>query len=223
MSFSNEWEQRYAENTHLSVWPWSDVVSLTRRHCRTLGAGSRVLELGCGAGANIPFFEALGVAYHAVEGSPTIVATLHERLPHLADSIVTGDFTQPWAFAPGFDLVIDRASLTCNGGQAIRRCLRQAYDALLPGGFFIGVDWYSTLHSDYANGERGEDAFTRKAFTSGSFANTGNVHFSDEAHLRDLFQDFELVMLEEKQAVRYEPADNHRFASWLLVARKPLG
>lgn len=28
MGFNSEWEQRYAENTHMSVWPWSDVVSL---------------------------------------------------------------------------------------------------------------------------------------------------------------------------------------------------
>lgn len=222
MSFSNEWEQRYAENTHLSVWPWSDVVSLTRRHCRDLGAHSRVLELGCGAGANIPFFQALGVDYYAIEGSPTIAAKLRERLPQLASNIVTGDFTQPWAFVPGFALVIDRASLTCNGGHAIRRCLRQVYDALEPGGYFIGVDWYSILHSDYANGEQGEDLHTRKGFTSGSFAKTGNVHFSDQAHLRELFADFQLMMLEEKQALRYEPADGHRFASWLIVARKPL-
>ena len=39
MSFSAEWEQRYAANTHLSIWPWSDVVSLTRRHHPTLGPG----------------------------------------------------------------------------------------------------------------------------------------------------------------------------------------
>ena len=46
MSFSREWEQRFAENTHISVWPWSDLVSLVRRHCKQLGPDSKVLELG---------------------------------------------------------------------------------------------------------------------------------------------------------------------------------
>ncbi|WP_337056935.1 class I SAM-dependent methyltransferase [Pseudomonas sp. USHLN015] len=221
MSFSIEWEQRYAASTHLSIWPWSDVVSLTKRHCRELGPGRRVLELGCGAGANIPFFQSLGVDYHAVEGSPTIAAQLRERLPELAATIATGDFTQPWPFAPGFDLVLDRASLTCNGEEAIRRCLRQVHEALVPGGFFIGVDWYSVNHSDARRGQPDADPHTRSGFTDGSFAGTGRVHFSDEAHLRALFADFELLHLEEKQSVRYEPADGHRFASWMLVARKP--
>ena len=47
MGFSPEWEQRYAENTHLSVWPWSDVVSLVHRHCKHIikkTGGGRVLE-----------------------------------------------------------------------------------------------------------------------------------------------------------------------------------
>ena len=39
MGFSSEWEQRYAESTHLSVWPWSDIVSLVHRHCKPIIAG----------------------------------------------------------------------------------------------------------------------------------------------------------------------------------------
>ena len=38
-----------------------------------------VLELGCGAGANIPFFSSLNVEYYAIEGSPTIVESLRKK------------------------------------------------------------------------------------------------------------------------------------------------
>ena len=55
MGFDSEWEQRYAEKTHLSVRPWSDTVSLVIQHCKSVVTEARrVLELGCGAGANIP-------------------------------------------------------------------------------------------------------------------------------------------------------------------------
>ena len=53
MSFSNEWENRYKAKTHLSIWPWSDLVSLVMRH-KPIKENFKVLELGCGAGANIP-------------------------------------------------------------------------------------------------------------------------------------------------------------------------
>ena len=54
MSFSNEWEESYAAGTHLSIWPWSDLVSLVYRHCADLiRERGKVLELGCGDGGNL--------------------------------------------------------------------------------------------------------------------------------------------------------------------------
>jgi len=222
MGFSREWEQRYAENTHMSVWPWSDIVSLVHRHCKSIivaGRG-RVLELGCGAGANIPLFRALGLDYFAIEGSPTIVKQLHQRYPDLAGQIVIGDFTLVQPFEPGFDVIIDRASLTTNDSLSINAGLKLAIDALKVGGVFIGSDWYSKNHSDCSGGEQCDDEYTRTNHKSGQFVGTGKVHFSDERHLRDLFSEFEIVFMEEKLTRRYEPADHHQFASWNIVARK---
>ena len=58
MSFSNEWDESYKKNTHLSIWPWSDLVSYVMRYARPENPKNcNVLELGCGAGANIDFFK----------------------------------------------------------------------------------------------------------------------------------------------------------------------
>ena len=43
--------------------------------------GMRVLELGCGPGANIPFFLSQGADYYAAEGSETIVVELQKKFP----------------------------------------------------------------------------------------------------------------------------------------------
>jgi len=222
MGFSPEWEQRYAENTHLSVWPWSDLVSLVNRHCKPIIAagGGRVLEFGCGAGANIPLFRALGFAYYAIEGSSTIVAQLHQRYPELVDHICVGDFTRDQPFVGTFDVVIDRAAITHNDLKAIKESLESVYNALKPGGFFLGVDWFSTNHTDFSGGKIVGDPNTKKLL-EGQFTGVGNVHFSDEDHLRNLFERFEIVFLEEKLARRYQPADQHQFASWNIVVRKP--
>jgi len=223
MGFSSEWEQRYAENTHLSVWPWSDVVSLVHRHCKPIIAagGGRVLEFGCGAGANIPLFRALGMDYFAIEGSPTIVKQLHQRYPDLVDNVLVGDFTLDQPFECDFDLVIDRASLTTNGTSSINNGLKLAFDALKPGGIFIGSDWYSKSHTDFSEGGLSDDEYTRTNFRKGQFIGTGKVHFSDEGHLRDLFSKFEILFMEEKIMRRHEPQDNHQFAAWNIVARRP--
>jgi len=223
MGFDQNWEKSYANNTQLSVWPWSDIVSLVNRHFKgliSLGRGARVLELGCGAGANIPFFRSLGMDYSAIEGSPTIVRQLHERYPDLIDKIRVGDFSQEQPFQNIFDIVIDRSSLTCNTTKSIRNALQIAFDSLKPGGGFIGTDWFSINHTDFKGGQQFDDEYTRNNHTEGQFVGVGNVHFSDEPHLRDLFSKFEILFMEEKIFQRHVPKDNHQFASWNIVAKK---
>lgn len=221
MTFSQEWDQRYSESTHMSVWPWSDLVSLVYRYGKeAIAQRGRVLELGCGAGANIPLFLSLQMQYHALEGSPAIVNQLHQRFPELRETIRCADFTAEQPFDGAFDFVIDRGSLTHNNTEAIRRGLGLAWQALKPGGYFFGVDWFSTNHSDYTEGEPTNDPYTRTHYTSGQFTDVGRVHFSDADHLRDIFQQFDVKLLEEKIQRRFIPEGNHQFAGWIIVARK---
>ena len=86
MGFSRQWDDKYQDNTHLSIWPWTDLVSLVMRN-KPQKRNFKVLELGCGAGANIPLFVSLEADYFTVEGSKTIVDKLHQRFPHLKDEI----------------------------------------------------------------------------------------------------------------------------------------
>ena len=81
VSFSPAWDAAYREGQHLSTWPWSDVVSYVSVTPDRDGGYSRVLECGCGAGANIPFFERLGMDYFAIEGSDNMVAKSRRLSP----------------------------------------------------------------------------------------------------------------------------------------------
>ena len=218
MSFSNEWNKKYQENTHMSIWPWSDLISLVMQH-KPKKEKFKVLELGCGAGANIPLFVSLDVYYYAVEGSEAIVKQLHQQYPQFKDNIRVGDFTKD---IPGeeFDLIIDRSSLTCNSERAIVECLNYCNKQLISGGKFIGVDWFSTKHSDYRKGEEAEDSWTRNNFVDSGFAGTGRVHFSDKEHLLDLFKDFKMLKMFHKTLVQELPDNNWELASWNFVAEK---
>ena len=56
MTFSNKWETCYKNKTHsMNNWPFSDLVSYVMRFSKPGKSKIRVLELGCGSGANIPF------------------------------------------------------------------------------------------------------------------------------------------------------------------------
>jgi SAM-dependent methyltransferase len=221
MNFSPEWDRLYRDGRHLSRWPWSDLVSFVFRHARPGDGFRRVLELGCGAGANIPLFVSLGVDYHAVEGSPAIVAELHAEFPPLKDRIIAGDFTRDLPFPGLFDLVVDRSSLTHNTTAAIRRTLAMVFDRLRAGGKFIGIDWFSAACPDAQWGDA-LDSHTRANIDRGEFAGLGAVHFSDQEHLLELLTGagFRVEQLDHKQIDYIVPPGNGSLGRWNFVAVK---
>ena len=180
------------------------------------------LELGSGAGANIPFFVSLGVDYYAIDGSANAVERVLTVYPQLKERIVSGDFTQTIPFAGPFDLVIDRGSLIHNTTEAMSRALRMVSNKLRSGGKLIGIDWFSNEHEDATRGDE-VDLHTRRNLTVGPFAGVGNVHFSDQKHLTDLLTSagLKLELLEHKRTEVVFPSKRDRFAYWNFVAVKP--
>ncbi len=227
MAFSNEWELSYSNNTHLSIWPWSDLVSLFSRSVKQnknqVYPELKVLELGVGAGANIPFFKKMGLQYFGIEGSETIVSELKKNNPEISDNIILGDFTKDWEIENDiqFDYIIDRASITHNTTSDISKVLEQAKNKLKTGGSIIGIDWFSTKHYCYNLGIKCEDEYTKVA-NVGYFAGLGNVHFSDLEHMNFLFKDFDIQHLSEKVINTFEPksSNNEKIATWNIVAVK---
>ncbi|CAK8721698.1 MAG: class I SAM-dependent methyltransferase [Candidatus Electrothrix sp. LOE1_4_5] len=221
MNFSSEWEDSFQANTHMSLWPWSDLISFVMRYSKPRAKSLRVLELGCGAGANIPFFLSQDMEYYAIEGSRTIVENVVRRYPMLEDNIIVGDFTTEFPLSLGqFDLIVDRAALTHNTTSAIQNTITHIYNRLNPMGKFIGIDWFSTQYSDYRQGKQAEDVYTRTGYTEGSFAKLGRVHFSDKKHLLELFEKFDMLVMEHKTVKREVPDNDWNFASWNFVAQK---
>jgi hypothetical protein len=220
LSFSKEWDARYSENTHLSVWPWSDLVSYFHRYAKPFSAGTKILEIGFGAGANIPFFESLGVAYSGIEGSQAIHSRVCARFPALADKLYLGDFLS-FDFPEIYGVIVDRAAMTHNSTLAIKNGLKRLGKHLAAGGKYIGIDWFSASHSDFLAGEA-VDELTRCNFLGGQFAGVGNVHFSTREHILDLFSEagLRVTRLEHKQCVDEIPDKGRLFASWNLVAEK---
>ncbi len=221
MSFSSKWDAAYRRNEHQSIWPWSNLVSRCLRHTalKNRDASFRVLELGCGAGANIPFFLEYGADYHGVEGSQAAVGSLQARFPELTDKLAAGDFTDSLIFDGPFDLVVDRAAITHNDTAAIRRCLSMIKASLSDAGVFIGCDWYSTDSARYRQGEKGVDPFTCGDIAEGTFAGIGQVHFSSYEHIQDLFGGFKILSLDHIAEQVYVGSGEGN-ATWQIVATK---
>ncbi len=224
MSFSEKWEDAYVQNKHYSVWPWSNLISIfykvydSQKHID-------VLELGCGAGANIPFFNTLSnIRYHGVDGSPTAIQYLVNKFPHQSDDLKAEDFSKQFGFEKKFDVIFDRAALTCNRLSGIEDCLKKVDEHLKPGGYFIGVDWYSTS-STYAGlgKELCDGGKTRSEYESGPFKNVEPVHFFDKEEILRLFNGYELEFLQHTDAESFDldSSCSYHHTGWNFIFKKP--
>jgi SAM-dependent methyltransferase len=220
MGFSNQWNEQYRDNNHMSIWPWSKLVSLTMRmtDLRKANDDFAVMEVGCGAGANIPFFAAYTKTIYAIEGSAFIVNILKERFPQIAKNIFTGDFAKEWPVDKQFDLIVDRAASTHNTTPAIKEYLVQAHKHLNDDGILIITDWFSTEHNCFSYGEPTDDEYTKSDYETGPFANVGNVHYFNRKLIAELIADFELLHIEHLTS-QVEGEDGAH-ACWNLVLKK---
>lgn len=217
--FSKEWESEYRSGRQLNYWPWSDLVSFVHRHVPGREKPLKVLELGCGSGANIPFFLDLGAGYHAVDGSRYMVDLLINRYPALKGRIKQADFTDRIPFDMKFDLIFDRAGLTHNNTRGIQKAIALVEKRLEKDGVFIGVDWLSSRHGDIRFGRGVDDPHTFTGFSKGQLENVGKVHFSDEVHLKSLFKQFDFLSLEHKLTEVILPDSDTVRASWNFAVR----
>ena len=204
MAFSTEWEQVYKNQQHLSLWPWTDLVSYFMRYVKPNLKNERpkILELGFGAGANIPFYKSLEADFYGIDGSVSIVDKIKEIYKEYKDNLFCGDFTKSFPFEEKFDVIVDRGSLTHNYTKDIENTIETIKKSLVKNGYFIGIDWFSKSHSEFNSKGILKDANT-KILTEGYFTGLGTIHFSDEQHIRELFKDFQIIKMEHKVHTDY--------------------
>lgn len=98
----------------------------------------RVLEVGCGAGANVWYLAREGFSATGVDGAATAIERARRRMAAegLAADLQVGDIVHlDRMFAPAsFDAVIDVACLWCNRRAAVESMVKQIHAVLKPGG-----------------------------------------------------------------------------------------
>lgn len=220
--FSKEWEDRFSQGKSQSIWPWTELIRYSNKFGKARW-GDKVLELGPGIGANIPYFLSEGMDYYAIEGSESAVKLIKAKYPELEDKIIVGDFTKSLFFDGKFKMIVDRSSITHNDTKSIQQTLNLVAEKLEDDGRFIGIDWFSWDHSERRKGEIENNDLYTCVFKSGKFKGCGRVHFSTGEHVFKLFKKvgMTLEMLEHK-TVQNRLSNIYDEATWNVVARRKL-
>lgn len=220
MSYSNIWDDRYINLGKVNRFPWSDLIAYVIRYARPDNESYKILELGGGIGTNFPFFESLGVEYFSIDGCEEAVRIAKQKFPRFKDNIVCGDFTKEYPFNQKFDLIVDRSSLAYDNTEEVKKAIKLIYDNLKPNGKFIGIDWFSTKHSEYKLAQKLDDEYTLGNFSRDWYNHHKKIHFSDMKHLIELFSRFEFIKVEEKIIRETLPDTNYQQALFNFAVKK---
>lgn len=222
VTFDPVWEEKYAAG-HGQRYPWDAVVSFVFRNAPRDRPREtvRILELGCGTGANLWFAAREGYAVAGVDASASAIAAARRRFGEegLAGDLRVGDFTRLPYEDDSFDCAIDRASLTCCGSAALRAAVAEIRRVLRPGGRFF-FNPYADSHSSARTGRAAGDGLTVD-ITGGTLVGVGQIHFVARHEVTELFAEgWTLKQLERLEITDMLGPQGSIHAEWRVLAEK---
>lgn len=220
--FDPVWEGKYAAG-HAQRYPWDIVVSFVFRNApkHRTRADVRILEVGCGTGSNLWFAAREGFSVSGVDASPSAIAAAKRRFDEegLHGDLRVAEFTALPFEDESFDLVIDRAAITCTGREAARPAFAEIRRALSRGGRFL-FNPYSDRHSSRLSGEPGPDGVIL-GIRSGTLVGAGQICFYDRRQVETALRDFRLVSLQHRESADLLEPGMGTHAEWRAIAERP--
>lgn len=181
--------------------------------------GVRLLEIGCGPGANVWFMAREGFTVSGIDGSPSAIRQAVDRLAKegLSADLRVGDTAAlPWA-DDTFDGGLENVALCCNNRQAILTSLQEVRRVLKPGASFQS-SFFTDRTWGYGTGKMLEPGGF-DGITEGPLVGTGYYLFLDEQGVRDLFADFEDVKVERISWTM--EGGKHLVEQFVVICRNP--
>ena len=171
----------------------------------------RILEMGCGPGANVWFMAREGFSVSAIDCSPAAIAQLGQRLsaeaiPFDPAELKVGDFSRlPWGDGL-FDAVVDVEAIAHNPLPVVRQVMAEAHRVLKPGGLM-----FSRMFGDRTSGaNRDEEA-------RGPLQGVGVLHYFTRADVAEVFSIFASA---QHDWLHRADGPEVEYFEWLSVARK---
>jgi SAM-dependent methyltransferase len=219
MSWDPAWEGAFRER-EWGRYPPEELIRFVA--ARFYGAPDRrairILDAGCGPGANLWYLAREGFWPVGVDGSKTALDRARERLrkESLDAELVHGDLTQLGAyFEPeSFDAIVDVAALQHNRIGDIRQAVHSMHACLKPGGHL-----FSTLVAAGSWGDglgREVEPGTYSDVREGPLAGAGVCHFFELEETEQVFGLFDDVHIEHSE--RSLDDRRHAYRHWVVTA-----
>lgn len=183
--FDSVWEKIHSSQ-EWGKYPSEHVVRFTMRHYKQMTDRSRIriLDIGCGGGANTWFFAKEGFNVYAFDGSASAVKNTQKYLEKNGLSAKLDVFPAADMYYPKgyFDFILDNASLcVCGGRSMIQEVYNKIFTLLKPQGYFMTVGF--TMNCSGA----GEGIYLEENTYKGELCgNGGQMHYTSKNEMIEM-------------------------------------
>jgi len=164
----------------------------------------RILEIGCGTGANLWFLAREGFGTYGLDGAAHAVekakARLDEECPGWHGKVMVGDARDLPFENDSFDAVIDMEAISCNSFEDSRKIYSETARVLKPGGKMFSC-CFAPHMTGYATGEKvGHEMWVVE---EGPLKGLGAVRFTPEEDIPALCGDFIIDALDHSETTQF--------------------
>lgn len=222
---------------HLEGWetvhssrPWGEHPSedlirfMVRRYRDTVDRSAiRIIDIGCGPGANLTFLAREGFTLAGIDASDTAISNARQRIQDAgieiddaALDLRQGNFAAlPWS-DESFDVAIDMESIYANPMAVIRSCIGEAHRVLKPGAVFFGK-MFGVETTGYGTGEIYETNTSRDP-SEGPCGGFGFAHFFTREEIEKVFSEFSDLSIDWLH--RTDKGGTVSIFEWIVTATK---
>ncbi|MGM0599608.1 MAG: class I SAM-dependent methyltransferase [Candidatus Rifleibacteriota bacterium] len=189
-TFDQEWDKVH-QSKNWGKYPAEEVIRFVFRNFSASDRSEmKILDLGCGQGANCWFLARENFDFFAVDGSYRAATKCDELVRTITNPqgrILQADLgLLPFADS-SFDAIVDAAAISANSKINIELILKEITRILKPGGKFLSTGLFDCQTSGYQTGQRLEEN-TYRNLTSGPLAQIGTIHFFTSSEIKHLWQ-----------------------------------
>lgn len=221
MTWDPLWEDVYRQQAW-GKYPGEDIIRFVARNFYSASDRNevRILEAGCGPGANLWYMAREGFSVYGIDGSATAIAQAKERLdqecPGWSGDLLVGDISiLPFA-DEFFDAVVDCEAIYCNSYEQSKNIYKEMARVTKPGGKLFTRTFAAGSWGDGTGENVGHNAWLP---SEGPMLNKGYSRFTDYDEIQDMCCGFKVV--ETELLTRTMEGRRHEVREWLVTAVKP--
>jgi SAM-dependent methyltransferase len=213
------WEKVFSEQ-EWGRYPGESLIRfIAKNFYKTERNQIKLLEIGCGTGANIWFMSRENFSVFGIDGSKTAIKKAYDILKkdNLAAELTVGDINCLPYKDCFFDAVIDVECICCNRKEDSVRILGEINRVLKPSGYLYSRTFTEEMYVGRKNSNLSKFEYTE--ISDGPLQGKGFVRLIDKLTIPELYGKlFNVVSIDKLEATHNN--NELRTSEWIIISQK---